>query len=395
MKVTKEILDNKKVKLEIHVESETFEESMQKAYLKNRKHISVPGFRKGRVPRKINERYYGEAIFYEDAVNELFPKVYDEAVKQTGIEPVASPTVDIAQIGGGKDLILTAEVDVKPDVELGQYKGIEIEKVEYTVTDEDVEHQLEHIAEDNARWITIENRGIQKGDLITFDYTGMIDGEPFEGGTAEKQTLEVGSGRFIPGFEDQLIGLRQEEEKDITVTFPEDYHVDDLKGKEAVFHVKIHEIKEKELPEIDDEFAKDVSEFATLEEYKADLKRKLQETADQNARDQMENQLLSKIVDAYNRVKTQLVLEALVKAEAIVVTDEDREKEYEKMAEQYKMNVEDIKKTFGTNTEQMDYSIQVQKTIDMLMNEAVIVEKVIDQDKEEKNKEEKGEDSED
>ncbi|NLU36333.1 MAG: trigger factor [Clostridiales bacterium] len=449
MKVTKEILDNKKVKLEIHVESETFEESMQKAYLKNRKHISVPGFRKGRVPRKIIERYYGEAVFYEDAVNELFPKVYDEAVKQTGIEPVASPTVDIAQIGGGKDLILTAEVDVKPDVELGQYKGIEIEKVEYTVTDEDVEHQLEHIAEDNARWITIENRGIQKGDLITFDYTGMIDGEPFEGGTAEKQTLEVGSGRFIPGFEDQLIGLRQEEEKDITVTFPEDYHVDDLKGKEAVFHVKIHEIKEKELPEIDDEFAKDVSEFATLEEYKADLKRKLQETADQNARDQMENQLISKIVDnakvdipdvmveneintmlqdmemrlsytgmnlekylqmtntsidllreqykdsAYNRVKTQLVLEALVKAEAIVVTDEDREKEYEKMAEQYKMNVEDIKKTFGTNTEQMDYSIQVQKTIDMLMNEAVIVEKVIDQDKEEKNKEEKGEDSED
>ena len=153
---------------------------------------------------------------------------------------------------------------------------------------------MEHIAEDNARWITIENRGIQKGDLITFDYTGMIDGEPFEGGTAEKQTLEVGSGRFIPGFEDQLIGLRQEEEKDITVTFPEDYHVDDLKGKEAVFHVKIHEIKEKELPEIDDEFAKDVSEFATLEEYKADLKRKLQETADQNARDQMENQLISR-----------------------------------------------------------------------------------------------------
>ena len=401
------------------------------------------------MQRKIIERYYGEAVFYEDAVNELFPKVYDEAVKQTGIEPVASPTVDIAQIGGGKDLILTAEVDVKPDVELGQYKGIEIEKVEYTVTDEDVEHQLEHIAEDNARWITIENRGIQKGDLITFDYTGMIDGEPFEGGTAEKQTLEVGSGRFIPGFEDQLIGLRQEEEKDITVTFPEDYHVDDLKGKEAVFHVKIHEIKEKELPEIDDEFAKDISEFATLEEYKADLKRKLQETADQNARDQMENQLISKIVDnakvdipdvmveneintmlqdmemrlsytgmnlekylqmtntsidllreqykdsAYNRVKTQLVLEALVKAEAIVVTDEDREKEYEKMAEQYKMNVEDIKKTFGTNTEQMDYSIQVQKTIDMLMNEAVIVEKVIDQDKEEKNKEEKSEDSED
>ena len=288
MKVTKEILENKKVKLEIHVDPETFEEGMQKAYLKNRKNISVPGFRKGRVPRKIVERFYGEAIFYEDAINEVFPKVYDEAVQQTGIVPVDSPSIDIVQIGEGQDLILTAEVDVKPDVELGQYKGIEVEKVEYTVSEDEVDHQLEHIAEDNARWINIEDRSVQKGDLVTLDYAGTIDGEVFEGGTAEKQTLEIGSNRFIPGFEDQLIGLNREEEKDITVSFPEDYHSEDVKGKEAVFHVKIHEIKEKELPVIDDEFAKDVSEFSTLEEYKADLKQKLEEDAKKNARSQME-----------------------------------------------------------------------------------------------------------
>ena len=380
MKVTKEILESKKVRLEIHVDPETFEEGMQKSYIKNRKGITIPGFRKGKAPRKIIERYYGEAIFYEDAINEVFPKVYDEAVKETGIEPVAMPDVDIVQIGDGQQLILTADVDVKPEVQLGQYKGIEVEKVEYTVSDHDVEHQLEHIREDNARWINIEDRSIQNGDLVTLDYAGTIDGEAFDGGTAEKQTLEIGSGRFIPGFEEQLTGLSLEEEKDITVTFPEDYHAEELKGKEAVFHVKIHEIKEKELPALDDEFAKDVSEFSSLEEYKADLKRKLVESAEQNARSQMENQLLSKITEnatvdipdvmieneidslvqdmemrmrysglslqnylemsntsleefraqyrdnAYNRVKTRLVLEAVTKAEDITVTDEDRKR---------------------------------------------------------------------
>jgi trigger factor len=428
VKVTKEILENKKVKLEIHVEPEIFEEGMQKSYLKNRKSISVPGFRKGKVPRKIIERFYGEAIFYEDAINEVFPKVYDEAVRETGIIPVDNPDVDIAQIGEGQDLILTAEVDVKPDVELGQYKGIEVEEVAYTVSDQEVEHQLEHVVQDNARWVNIEDRGVQKGDLVTLDYTGTINGEAFEGGTAEKQTLEIGSGHFVPGFEEQLVGLNLEEEKDISVVFPDEYHAEDLKGKEAVFHVKIHEIKEKELPVLDDEFAKDVSEFATLEEYKADLKQKLQESARQNARNRMENQLLAKVAenasvdipdvmieneinsmlqdmdmrlrysgmnlenylqmsntsmedfraqykdDAYNRVKMQLVLEAITKAEGITVTDEDREKEYQKIAEQYKKDVEDIKKSFGASSEYIDNGILVQKTIDMLMKEAVIVE---------------------
>lgn len=428
MKVTKEILENKKVKLEIHVEPETFEEGMQKSYLKNRKSISVPGFRKGKVPRKIIERFYGEAVFYEDAINEVFPKVYDDAVRETGITPVDNPDVDIAQIGEGQDLILTAEVEVKPDVELGQYKGIEVEEVAYTVSDQEIEHQLEHAVQDNARWINIEDRSVQNGDLITLDYAGTIDGEAFEGGTAEKQSLEIGSGHFIPGFEEQLVGLNPEEEKDVIVTFPEEYHAEDLKGKEAVFHVKIHEIKEKELPVLDDEFAKDVSEFSTLEEYKADLKGKLQESGLQNAKNQMENQLLAKVAenatvdipdvmieneinsmvqdmemrlryngmnlesflqmsntsmeelraqykdDAYNRVKTQLVLEAITKAEGVVVTEEDREKEYQKIAEQYKRDVEEIKKSFGTSPEYIDNGILTQKTVDMLMEQAVMVE---------------------
>ena len=432
MKVTKEILENKKVKLEIHVDPETFEQGMQKSYMKNRKNISIPGFRKGKVPRKIIERYYGEAIFYEDAINEIFPQVYDEAVKEADIVPVDRPDVDIIQIGSGQDLILTAEVDVKPEVELGQYKGIEIERVEYNVSDHDIEHQLEHIREDNARWITVEGRPVQVGDLVTLDYAGTVDGVAFPGGTAEQQTLEIGSGRFIPGFEEQLVGMNVSEEKDITVTFPEEYHAEDLKGKEAVFKVKIHEIKEKELPVLDDEFAKDVSEFSTLEEYKADLRKHMQESADERAKSQMESQLLEKITNnakvdipevmveneidnmvrdmdyrlrysglslekylemsntsmedfraqykdsAYNRVKTQLVLEAITKKEGITVEEADREKEYQKLAEQYMRDVEDIKKSFGGSPEYIDDGILVQKTIDMLMSEAVLVEKKSD-----------------
>ncbi len=429
MKVTKEILENKKVKLEIHVDPETFEKGMEKSYLKNRKGISVPGFRKGRVPRKIIERYYGEAIFYEDAINDIFPEVYEAAIKETEIEPVDRPELDIIQIGSGQDLILTAEVDVKPEVKLGQYKGIEVEKAEYTVSDDEVEHQLEHILEDNARWVEVEDRAVENGDLVSLDYAGSVDGEAFPGGTAENYSLEIGSGHFIPGFEEQLVGMSIGEEKDITVTFPEEYHAEDLKGKEAVFHVKIHEIKEKELPELDDEFAKDISEFETLDEYKADLKQKLQKSADDNARTAMENQLIQKICDnaevdipqvmvenevdnlvremefnlqysglnlerylemtntsiedfraqftdrAYNRVKTQLVLESVTKAENISVTEDDLEEEYARMAEQYGRDIEEIKKNFSTNVQYIEDTILAKKTVDMLMAEAVFVEK--------------------
>ncbi|NLC42681.1 MAG: trigger factor [Clostridiales bacterium] len=426
--VTKEILENKKVRLEVKVDPETFEKGMQTSYLKNRKNIAIPGFRKGKVPRKVLERYYGEAILYEDAINEIFPDLYDDAVKETGIEPVGRPDVDIVQIGEGQDLILSAEVDVKPEVELGQYKGIEVEKVEVDVTEDEVDHQLEHLQEDNARWISIEDRSVQNGDMVILDYEGSVDGVAFDGGTAEQQTLEIGSGSFIPGFEEQLVGMNLEEERDINVSFPEEYHAEELKGKEAVFHVKIHEIKEKELPELDDDFAQDVSEFSTLDEYKADLMSKLQESAEQNAKNQMENQLISKITDnanvdipdvmledeidnmlrdmemqmrysgmnlqsylqmtntsmedlraeykdsAYNRVKTQLVLEAITKAEEINVSDEDREAEYQNLAKQYKQEVDEIKKTFSANAAYMDNSILTQKTIDMLMESVELVE---------------------
>ncbi|HCS73681.1 MAG TPA: trigger factor, partial [Clostridiales bacterium] len=426
--VTKETLENKKVKLEIKVDPEIFEKGMQASYLKNRKNIMLPGFRKGKVPRKVLENYYGEAVLYEDAIKEIFPSVYDEAVKESGIEPVDRPDIDIVQIGEGEDLILSAEVDVKPDVNLGEYKGIKIKKIEAVITDHDVEHQLEHTQQENARWITIEDRGVKNGDMVILDYAGSVDGDPFAGGTAEQQTLEIGSGSFIPGFEEQLEGMNLEEERDINVSFPEKYHSEELRGKDAVFHVKIHEIKEKELPEIDDDFAKDVSEFSTLDEYKADIKSKLQESAKQNAKNLMENQLLDKICtnaevyipdvmleteinniiqdlemslrynrmdlqsylqmyntsmedlraqykeSAYNRVKMRLVLEAVTKAENITVNDEDREEEYQKLAEQYKQEVDEIKKSFSANEAYMDNSVLVQKTIDMLMDSAVLIE---------------------
>lgn len=429
VKVTMENLENNKVKLEVHVDLETFDKGMDKSYLKNRKGISVPGFRKGRVPRKIIERHYGESIFYEDAINEVFPDAYDEAVREMSIEPVDKPVLDIIQVGNGQELIFTAEVIVKPEVELGQYKGIEVEIAEYNVSDDEVNHQLEHALENNARWISIKDRGVKNGDRVSLDYSGSIDGALFPGGTAEQQSLEIGSKQFIPGFEEQLVDMMPEEERDITVKFPEEYQAEELKGKDAVFHVKIHEIKEKELPDLDDEFAKDVSEFDSLDEYKADLKQKLQDNADEQSKTTMKNDLVKKISenakveipdvmvekeidgmirekeyrlkyngldlekylnmtntslddfraqyrdDAYNRVKTQLVLEAITKAENITATEEDIEKEYVKLADQYKRDIEDIKKNFSNNLEYIEGGILVQKTIDQLMADAILVEK--------------------
>lgn len=428
MKVTAEKTDTNKVKLEIHVDPETFERGMEKSYLKNRKNISIPGFRKGKVPRKIIERYYGEAIFYEDAVNEIFPAAYDEAVREANIEPVDRPEIDIVQIGSGQDLILTALVTVKPEVELGQYKGIEVTRTEYNVTDDDVDHQLHHVVERNARWISVE-RAVKEGDRVTLDYTGTIDGKEFPGGAAEKYILEIGSGHFIPGFEEQLTGMMPGEEKDINVTFPEKYHAEELQGKAAVFHVKIHEVKEKELPALDDEFAKDVSEFDTLDEYKADIKKRLVDAAEARSRNDMENELIRKVVDnakveipdvmveneiddmvrdmdyrmryngltldqylkmtnttlddlraqfkedAYNRVKTQLVLESIAKAENIEATDEDLEKEYARLADQYKQSIEEVKKNFANSTGYISNSIKVNKTIDFLIDNSVVTVK--------------------
>ncbi len=429
VKTSVEKLENSKVKLEIEVDAQQFDEAMQKAYIKNRKHINIPGFRKGRAPRQIIERYYGEGIFYEDAINEACPKAYEEAVRESGIEPVDQPTIDIVQIGGGKSLIFTAEVTVKPEVELGQYKGIEINKVEYNVTDQDIDDQLQMIREQNARWVSVQDRPAKEGDLLTIDYKGYVDGEAFEGGTAENQTLEIGSQRFIPGFEEQLVGMNVGDEKEIQVTFPEEYHAENLKGKEATFEIKVHEIKEKELPELDDEFVKDISEFDTLEEYKANLRKTMEENAKQREKVEMENQLLEKVVenakvdipevmveneidamvrdmdfrmryqgldlqsyldmintsmedfraqfknDAYNRVKLQLTLEQVIKEEKIEASDEDLEREYAKIAEQYKLDVDRVKNDYQGQEESLKRSLAVQKAVDFLMENAVIVEK--------------------
>lgn len=441
MKATVEKLEKNKVKLEIEVAAQEFDKAMQKAYLKNRSHIAIPGFRKGKAPRKVIENYYGESVFFEDAINEACPQAYDQAVEHTGINPVDHPDIDIVQIGEGQDLIFTAEVTVKPEVELGQYKGIEIKKVEYNVTESEVEERVNQVCEQNARWIDVEDGIVQEGNRLTIDYKGYVDGEAFDGGTADNQILEIGSGRFIPGFEEQLIGMEQGEGKEIKVVFPEDYHAEDLQGKEATFIVNIHEIKAKELPALDDDFAKDVSEFDTLQEYKQDIYKSMEDSAQKKAESEMENELLDKVsknaeieipeimveteIDnmiremdyqmrfqglnvetylqmmgmtienfraqyhdqAYNRVKTQMVLEKISEQEEIIATEEDLEKEYTRMAEQYNMDIEKIKEDYSKHEKNIKEGLAIQKTIDFLMEQAVIIEGLEEDVEQETNEE--------
>jgi len=262
------------VKLEITVEAAKFEDAMKKVYFQNAKYINIPGFRKGKAPMSIVEKYYGKEIFYEDAFNEVAGEAYEQAIKENNIEAVSRPNIDVVQIEKGKDLIFTAIVETKPAVELGKYKGIEIPKIEYTVTDESIENELKQMQERNARLVTVEGKAVEKGNTTIMDFEGFVDGKAFEGGKAENYELEIGSGAFIPGFEDQMVGMQVEEEREIKVKFPEEYFSTELAGKDATFKVKVHEIKAKELPTIDDEFAKDVSEFDTLEELKASIKEK-------------------------------------------------------------------------------------------------------------------------
>ena len=252
------------IKLEITVEAAKFDEAIKKVYFKSAKYFNIPGFRKGKAPMQIVEKYYGKEIFYEDAFNEVAGEALDEAVKENKLEVVSRPDIEVEQIEKGKDLKFSAIMQTKPEAEVSKYKGIEIEKVEYNVTDEDINHELGHMQEHNSRLISIEDRPVESGDIATIDFEGFVDGKAFEGGKAENHDLEIGSNTFIPGFEDQIIGMKIDEEKDVVVKFPEEYFSKDLAGKDAVFKVKVHEIKKKELPELDDEFAKDVSEFDTL-----------------------------------------------------------------------------------------------------------------------------------
>ncbi len=429
MKVKLEKLENNVATLEIEVDVAKFDEGMQKAYIKNAKRFNIPGFRKGKAPRKIVERYYGEAVFYEDAINIVCPDAYTEAVEETKIEPVDRPEIDIKQIGDGDNLIFTAVVTVKPEVGLGEYKGIEVKKVEYNVTEEDVENEIKQMQEKNARLVTIEDRAVEEKDTAVIDFEGFIDNEPFEGGKGEDYSLEIGSGQFIPGFEEQLIGKNTGEEIDVNVTFPEEYQAEELAGKPAVFKVKINQIKFKELPELDDEFVKDVSEFDTLDELKEDINKRLTEEAENKAKNEKENAVIDRILEnvtvdlpevmienqinsmtrdfdmrlqsqgmnldqylqftgsdlnqfkeqfkdqAEKQVKTTLVLEKISKLENVEVSDEDVEENIKKLAENYKMEVEKVKKLYRPeDLEAMKNDLAISKTVEMLVDGAKVVE---------------------
>ena len=423
MKSKIENVDKNVVKLTIEEDAQLFNESLKKAYAKTRGRFSIPGFRKGKAPMNIIERYYGDSVFYEEAFNIICPDLYDEAVKENNIIPVDAPELDIEQIGRDKDLIFTAKVTVKPEVELGEYKGLSVEKDQVNITDEDVQKKLEEVQEQNARLISVEDRPVQDKDSVNIDFEGLLDGVPFEGGTSKGYTLVVGSNTFISGFEDQLIGATLGQELDVNVTFPEEYHSEELKGKPVVFKVRINEIKYKELPVLDDEFVKDVSEFDTLEEYKADIRKKLEEEEEKKIEQKYENDIIKKAVEnakvdipdvmverqldntlqrinmslayqgmnlqtylnmmgidertmrddyrerALEEVKTQLVLEKISLTENIEVSDEEIENEISQMAENYNQKADEFKKHLqDSDIEYIKDTIITKKTID-LMNE--------------------------
>lgn len=298
MSVKVEKTENKnELKLEFTIEAKIFEEGMKTIYKKNAKYFSIPGFRKGKVPMNMIEKFYGSEIFYEDTFNEIVPEIYDKAIKDEKLEVVSRPEIDVVQMEKGKDLIFTAVVQTKPEVKLGKYKGISLEKNKYEVTDHDVEHELEHMADRNSRMVTVTNRAAKLEDTVVIDFCGSVDGVEFEGGKAENHELKLGSNTFIPGFEDKVVGMKTDEEKDINVTFPEEYFSKDLAGKDAVFKVKVHEIKEKELPKIDDEFAKDVSEFDTLKELKADIKAKKEEQNENRSKNELQEAAVKAVAE--------------------------------------------------------------------------------------------------
>ena len=414
------------VKFEITVEAEKFEEATKKVYFKSAKYFNIPGFRKGKAPMQIVEKYYGKEIFYEDAFNEVAQEALGEAVEENKVEVVSRPEVDIKQMEKGKDLIFTVVMQTKPEAELGKYKGIEIKKIEYNVTDEDVEHELSHMQEHNSRLISIDDRAAEKGDIVNIDFEGFVDGKAFDGGKAENYDIEIGSNTFIPGFEDQLVGMKIDEEKDVNVTFPKEYFSKDLAGKDATFKVKLHEVKKKELPALDDEFAKDVSEFDTLDELKKNIKEKKQEQNEERAKYETQDEVIkalcenvkveipsgmieteteNMIKDLENRlsyqglkleqylnmmgktkeemrkeyepqavegIKSRLAIEAVIKAEKIEATDKEIDKKIKEMAINYgKENDEEFLKNENVRN-YIKQGIESEKAIDFLVKNAKI-----------------------
>ena len=423
MSVQVENLEKNMAKLTIEVSAEDLEKALESAYQKQKKQISVPGFRKGKVPRAMIEKMYGVDVFYEDAANALMQQNYAAAVDESGIDIVSRPTVDVVQIEKGKPFIFTAEVAVKPEVTLGKYMGVTVTKIDTSVSDEEVDEALEKERNNNARTINVTDRPVAQGDTAVIDFEGFVDGEAFEGGKGENYPLTIGSGSFIPGFEEQLIGAEPEKEVEVKVTFPEDYHAEDLKGKEAVFKCTVHEIKAKELPELDDEFAKDVSEFDTLAEYKEDVKKNLTEKKAEDARRAKEDAAVDKVIEnaqmdipeamidtqcetmieefaqriaqsglsmdqylqfsgltvdglkeqvrpeALTRIQSSLVLEQIAKEENIEVSDADVDAEIEKMAKNYGMEADKLKEYMGEGEkESMKRELAITKAVELIMD---------------------------
>lgn len=403
MSLQVEKLEKNMAKLTIEVSAEELEKALEGAYRKNKNKISIPGFRKGKAPRKMIEQMYGKEVFYEDAANDLIPEAYEKALEDCTEDIVSSPKVDVTQLEAGKPFIFTAEVALKPEVTLGKYKGVKVDKIDIEVTSEEVDAEINRERESNARTITIEDRPVQDGDMTVIDFEGFVDGVAFEGGKGEDYPLTIGSGAFIPGFEEKLIGAKLGEETEVNVTFPEDYQAEELKGKDAVFKCTVKEIKVKELPELDDEFAGEVSEFDTMAEYRADVEKKLLEKKEADAKNAKEDAAIEAVIaeaqmeipdamvetqqrqmvedfaqriqsqglsmeqymqftgltpaalmeqikpQALKRIQSRLVLEAVVAAEKMEATEEDFEAEVAKMAEAYKMESDKVKELLGEN----------------------------------------------
>ena len=414
------------VKLNVTIEAEKFDEAIKKVYFKSAKYFNIPGFRKGKAPMNIVEKYYGKEIFYEDAFNEVVPEELEKAVEENKLEVVSRPDIDVTQIGKGQDLIFTAVFQTKPEAELGKYKGVEIKKIEYKVTDEDVEHELGHMQEHNSRLISVEDRPVEKGDIANINFEGFVDGVAFEGGKAENHDLEIGSNTFIPGFEDQIIGMKIEEEKDINVKFPDEYFSKELAGKDATFKVKVNEIKKKELPTLDDEFAKDVSEFDTLKELKESIKEKQQKQNDERAKYETQDAVIKAVCEnvkvdipsgmvetetenmlkdmeqrlsyqglklnqylqmmgktreemqkeyepqAIEAIKSRLAIEAVIKAEKIEVADIDVDEKIKEMAKNYgRENDEEFLKNENVRS-YIKQGLESEKAIEFLVENAKI-----------------------
>ena len=433
MSLQVEKLEKNMAKLTIEVSAEDLDKAMEKAYQKQKSRISLPGFRKGKAPRKMIESMYGKGVFMEDAVNSLVPQEYTKALGECDLEIVSQPEINVTQMEPGKALIFTADVAVKPEVTLGDYKGVEVPRSEIAVTDEEVDAEVKKEQDKNARTVAVEDRAAANGDITTIDFEGFVDGVAFEGGKGTDYALTLGSGTFIPGFEDQLVGANTGDHVEVKVTFPEEYQAKELAGKEAVFQCDVKKIETKEVPELDDEFAKDVSEFDTLAEYKEDVKKKLTEKKEKEARTAKENAAVDKAIEnaqmdipelmtktecrqmmddfsrrmqqqglsmeqyfqftgqsmdkmmedmkpqALKRIQTRLVLEKVAEAENIQPSEEEITEEIQKMADAYKMEADKIREAIGeSGLEQMKKDMAVQKAVTVIADAAVEVEKAAD-----------------